>query len=139
MVKTFPAALSPIKNSVTVALEAMEGLTPDALAALHSIADSEAWVDHHRTTLALCRLAAGLDMPAPDARDSQRALTDHVDAGDVSVMVTLSDPSSYEGGGTTFGGLPRVVHCGAGDALTFDAALTHRGEPNVAGERYMLV
>ena len=70
---------------------------------------------------------------------SQRALTDHVDAGDVSVMVALSDPSSYEGGGTTFGGLPRVVHCGAGDALTFDAALTHRGEPIVAGERYLLV
>lgn len=61
-----------------------------------------------------------------DAR-AQQGLLEHVDAGELSFMVALSDSSDFDGGGTYFQGLERTLCCDKGDILTFHAKLYHRG------------
>jgi hypothetical protein len=70
----------------------------------------------------------------------QCELSRHVDAGDVSFMLMLSDSKDFEGGGTSFDILgDHVLSLAQGELLTFDASLYHRGVAITSGLRYLLV
>ena len=70
---------------------------------------------------------------------SQNSLVRHVDAGDFSFMVALSSPAGYEGGGTSFDGVPDPVICEAGEVLLFPSDIYHSGLPLTSGTRHLLV
>ena len=72
--------------------------------------------------------------------EEQRDLVRHVDAGDVSFMLALSDRAAYSGGGTAFDVMETdVVHLERGELVLFDAALYHAGISISRGKRYLLV
>ena len=67
-------------------------------------------------------------------------LIEHIDAGDISFMIALSERGvDYSGGGTYFRVTDSVVHLNQGDMITFDAKLYHGGVKITSGVRYLLV
>ncbi len=72
--------------------------------------------------------------------DVKSELPEHIDAGDISFMIALSEGGvDYEGGGTYFRLTDRVLHLSQGSMITFDAKLYHRGVKITRGVRYLLV
>lgn len=70
----------------------------------------------------------------------QRALEKHVDGGDLSFMVALSDRARYTGGGTAFYGpgnvVDSIVELEQGQCVSFPAKVMHQGLAITAGIRY---
>jgi hypothetical protein len=71
--------------------------------------------------------------------DCQKELVKHVDGGDVSFMIALSNKTDYEGGGTKFEGVDDKVECDVGEVVIFPAETYHTGLEITAGTRYLLV
>ena len=57
----------------------------------------------------------------------------------LSFTVGLNDRSEYDGGGTHFGCLDRVLHAEVGGFTAFPGCLIHAGAPITRGTRYILV
>ena len=62
----------------------------------------------------------------------------HVDDALFAFTVALSDPSSYEGGGTHFEHLGRVIDMGRGHVTFRPGAVRHAGHAVTSGVRYVL-
>jgi len=72
-----------------------------------------------------------------DAHLGQRELQAHVDAADVSFILTLNN--TFEGGGTYFVQSQQLVRGGIGSLLVFPSHMRHEGRPITKGVRYLLV
>ena len=57
----------------------------------------------------------------------------------ISFTVGLNDRSEYDGGGTHFECLDRVLHADCGQFTAFPGSLVHAGAPTTRGTRYILV
>ena len=75
-----------------------------------------------------------------DAEHGASALKRHKDNSDVSFILTLSDSTDYDGGGTLFDALgsQNVLRPPAGHALVFGGQLVHSAAPITRGKRYVL-
>jgi predicted 2-oxoglutarate/Fe(II)-dependent dioxygenase YbiX len=71
------------------------------------------------------------------ARQSGLAL--HTDGSIISFNVLLSEPVDFDGGGTFFSHLGRVVAPDQGEAVVHDGKKQHAGVPITRGVRYLLV
>lgn len=68
--------------------------------------------------------------------EKQSYLEEHEDGSEFSFVIALND--DYEGGGTFFPHLNKLLTLKKGDVLIFSGQNRHRGEPVVAGIRYIL-
>eukprot|EP00756_Hemistasia_phaeocysticola_P055791 Hpha_TRINITY_DN31773_c0_g1::TRINITY_DN31773_c0_g1_i1::g.116373::m.116373 len=74
-----------------------------------------------------------------DAAGGQTGLPSHTDQSDLSGIIALSTPSSYEGGGTRFEELETVVRGEQGQVTLFEGGKHyHGGEPVLSGTRYII-
>lgn len=76
-----------------------------------------------------------------DTIGAQRGLIGHRDRSLLSFNILLSDPSDFEGGGTSFDVLDgETVHpMSVGDLTIHPGKVRHSGIPIIRGERYILV
>ena len=69
----------------------------------------------------------------------QSGLAGHVDASLLSLVMTLSPPGEFEGGGTHFEHAGRTLSPPQGDAVLFLGKVFHEGRPITRGTRFVLV
>lgn len=69
-------------------------------------------------------------------KDKQNKLKAHEDGSEFSFIIGLND--DYEGGGTYFTKLKKLVKLQKGDCLVFSGQNRHRGEPVTDGKRYIV-
>lgn len=70
--------------------------------------------------------------------ETQNELEQHMDGSFLSFNILLSEPNSFEGGGTYFeDGI--TVHLEQGDVLVHSGRINHRGNKITKGTRYILV
>ena len=69
----------------------------------------------------------------------QRGLGGHVDESLLSMVITLSEPADFQGGGTKFEGVAGVARPGQGGAVLFLGKVWHEGVAITRGERFVLV
>ena len=63
----------------------------------------------------------------------------HQDQSLISFTVGLNECSEYDGGGTFFECLDKVLYTDRGHFTAFAGSLTHAGAPITKGKRYILV
>jgi hypothetical protein len=73
------------------------------------------------------------------ARGHQCELETHTDGSDFSFNVLLSDPSAFDGGGTSFEATGQTVHLSRGSAVGHSGQVRHAGVAITRGERFVLV
>lgn len=71
--------------------------------------------------------------------DAQKGLKLHTDGCLFSLTLLISDEHDFEGGGTYFASIDKVIHLKQGDAAYHDAQVMHSGIDITKGERYILV
>ena len=69
----------------------------------------------------------------------QNELKLHRDGSLVSFNILLNDKSDFEGGGTYFKHLDKVIGIDRGDCVVHSGKVLHAGHPITSGERYILV
>ena len=69
----------------------------------------------------------------------QNELKLHRDGSLVSFNILLNDASEFEGGGTYFKHLDKVIGIEKGDCVIHSGKVLHAGHPITSGERYILV
>ena len=69
----------------------------------------------------------------------QRQLSVHRDGSELSFLVALSDPAEFEGGGTRYLEMDRVVRPRRGDLLLHCGKVRHAGVAITGGTRYILI
>ena len=69
-------------------------------------------------------------------KSKQYKLDEHVDGSEFSFVIALND--SFEGGGTYFPELDKVIKLKTGDCLVFSGQNKHAGVKTVSGTRYIL-
>ena len=79
-------------------------------------------------------------MAGRPARPRQAGLGMHRDGTLLNCVILLSDPSDFEGGGTTFAPpLDATYHTGRGDCLCSCGQLLHGAKPVTSGLRYVMI
>ncbi|CEP09691.1 hypothetical protein [Parasitella parasitica] len=71
--------------------------------------------------------------------NAQRGLKLHTDGCLISLTLLISDEHDFEGGGTYFRSLDKVIHLKQGDVAYHAARVEHSGVDITKGERYILV
>lgn len=71
--------------------------------------------------------------------NAQKGLKLHTDGCLFSLTLLISHPNDFEGGGTYFASIDKVVHLNQGDVAYHDARVKHSGIDITKGERYILV
>lgn len=71
--------------------------------------------------------------------NAQKGLKMHTDGCLFSLTLLISDPSEFEGGGTYYQSIDKVVHLNQGDVAYHDARVMHSGIDITKGTRYILV
>lgn len=69
----------------------------------------------------------------------QRGLKIHTDGCLFSLTLLISDPKNFEGGGTYYQSIDKVLHLNQGDVAYHDAHVMHSGIDITKGTRYILV
>ncbi|CAO3640787.1 unnamed protein product [Mucor hiemalis] len=69
----------------------------------------------------------------------QRGLKIHTDGCLFSLTLLISDPKDFEGGGTYYKSIDKVLHLNQGDVAYHDARVMHSGIDITKGTRYILV
>jgi hypothetical protein len=70
---------------------------------------------------------------------AQKGLKIHTDGCLFSLTLLISDPKDFEGGGTYYQSIDKVIHLDQGDVAYHDARVMHSGIDITKGSRYILV
>ncbi|GAA5817806.1 hypothetical protein MFLAVUS_011363 [Mucor flavus] len=70
---------------------------------------------------------------------AQTGLKIHTDGCLFSLTLLISDPNDFEGGGTYYQSIDKVIHLNQGDVAYHDARVMHSGIDITKGSRYILV
>ncbi|KAI7893515.1 uncharacterized protein EV154DRAFT_561263 [Mucor mucedo] len=70
---------------------------------------------------------------------AQKGLKMHTDGCLFSLTLLISDPTDFEGGGTYYQSIDKVLHLNQGDVAYHDARVMHSGIDITKGSRYILV
>ena len=68
----------------------------------------------------------------------QSSLASHIDDSELSFNIALSDPSSFQGGGTSFAAAGQTVRPQQGEMVSHFGRVFHAGEPVTEGTRHIL-
>ncbi|OQR91897.1 hypothetical protein THRCLA_08850 [Thraustotheca clavata] len=100
------------------------------------LADQSTMIDPS-TQLSRCRVHDAFIVRYDAERDHSFSLPEHNDTSVTSCVITLND--SFEGGGTWFEALDRVIDADIGHVVAFAGPLRHAGYPITKGTRMILV
>lgn len=71
--------------------------------------------------------------------NAQKGLKIHTDGCLFSLTLLISHPNDFEGGGTYYQSIDKVIHLNQGDVAYHDARVMHSGIDITKGSRYILV